>query len=200
MISVPSIYRDLVERRAANKNADYSAMVREFAYTLPVSIQNLFVAHAHLSDAEMDFGFGYTAYYMKTRNGKIIADQLYWSTKYALTIAPLMVRLHTKDELLSSSYIGEFVEYSFSSFRMKSKPDPAHYDIGMVCGAVILRSLPFPHRDIEPDSADASEIGASWEIVMDHWEHLKRQKASYLLTFVKNVRDGGAVALSDGAL
>jgi hypothetical protein len=95
--------------------------------------------------------------------------------------------------------VGDLVEYSYASVWEGIKPDPADYDINLLRGAVILRTLGY-FTDVHPRSPEGAEIGEGWQAICAHWDHLQKQQASYLLNFARNLKNGGAVSLSPGAL
>jgi hypothetical protein len=161
------------------------------------TVKVLFAEHAHRSDNELSFAFQYTRYYYGERGGKLIDEQLYWTVKYALAIAPLVTAMPL-DNPFTPKWVGGLVEYSFVSFRVQFQPDVADYDPDMVRGAVIRKLLPFEAVDVDP--AIVTAVGASWELVVKHWEKLKDGTTADAYQFVEHLRQGGSVHLTDGLL
>lgn len=165
---------------------------------LSVLNQEQFIAASHVPDEELVFAFKYARYYLSTRPGRIIEDQLYWALKYALLIAPVMSALPLSKPF-QIGFVGQFVEYSFMMFRVDGQPDPASYDINVIRGAVIMHVLG-NYASLGPDYTVAREIGESWELIARHWGKLGNSDISHLHAFAKHVRDGGSVHLADGLL
>lgn len=160
-------------------------------------LTDLISESSHLPEAELLFALEYIRYY-KQSHTKIIPTQLYRSTKYALIIAHVAVALNPA-ERMDTKAVGDLVAYSFASVWEGFKPDPADYDINLLRGAVILRTLGY-FTDVHPRSPEGAEIGECWEPICAHWGHLQKQQASYLLNFARNLKNGGALSLSSGAL
>lgn len=187
-MTVPS-FADIIFRLI-----DSGQQVRDTAQNLPPYIREQFEAAApFMTDEELAFALGYTDYYMVTRGSKIIRDQFFWSTKYAFTIAPLMAALFP-GRVFAAKYVGDMVDYSFSSIRDSSMPDPAGYDPNLIYGAVILRI----NRCYS--TLHARTIGESWGLVVNHWGQLEGKDAEYMVEFIGNLSSGGSVPLAEGLL
>jgi hypothetical protein len=188
-------FQAVVERLVATNTPNNEANIRSVCAKLPEGIRRQFTDASGMTDSELEFAFNYAEYYLATRGGTIISDQFFWSIKYAFTIAPIMAAMHP-DSAFSVKYVGETVEYSFSSVRTNFKHDPADYDPGLMSGAVLLRLAGCHGTDHDV----VSEIGASWRLVVAHWDELGNKDSTHMLEFVRHVTSGGSVHLADGLL
>lgn len=188
-------FQAIIERLVAVNTPSNDKRVRAVCAKLPEDIRRQFTDASGMTDSELEFAFNYAEYYLATRGGEIISDQFFWSIKYAFIIAPIMAAMHPSSAF-SVKYVGETVEYAFSSVRTDFKPDPAEYDQGLMLGAVLLRIAGCYGTNHEV----VSEIGASWRLVVAHWDELEDKDSTHMLEFVRNVTSGGSVHLSDGLL
>lgn len=188
-------FQTIVERLVAAGMPSNEENIRTVCAKLPEGIRGQFADASEMTDYELEFAFNYAEYYLTTRAGKIIPEQFFWSTKYAFTIAPVMAAMHP-NSTFAIKYVGETVECSFSSVRTNFKPDPADYGDGLMRGAVILRLAGCHGTDHEV----VDEIGASWRLVVAHWDELEDKGSAHMLDFVRNVTSGGSVHLADGLL